>query len=212
MYSVICHSYKLHYDFVSQGAIVGCKTKKVLQLVVKNKTCLICGRAKSKNVTVREHECSINHVGSSSSMEPAAIVEGFKNSFRDQGLVYRFLLADGDSATYQQVLLANPYAELGIRVTKIQCKNHILRRLCTNLRKLCESLSNKCTRILNSNRYLKPKETVQNKIFALRMGIDRACSFRGREGKLNQDICNLRNDITSSAITPDARRIFAMAC
>ena len=133
-------------------------------------------------------------------MEATAIVEGFKSSIADRGLVYNFLVADGDSATYQKVLLANPYADLGVRVRKIECKNHQLRRLYTNLRKLCETITNRATRIPHEDpaRFIKPKQTVDGKIFAIRMGIDRACSFRGWQGMAGEHIKNLRDDILNS--------------
>lgn len=68
----------------------------------------------------------------------------------------------------------------------------MLRRLCANLRKVYETLSNRRIGDRNSNIYLNLKETVSKKIFALRMGVDRACSYR------ESNISLLRNDIINA--------------
>jgi len=76
----------------------------------------------------------------------------------------------------------------------------LLRCLCYNLTKLCKTLSNKHMRVPNSpnNKFLKPKETIQNKIFVLQMGIDWTCTFRGHQGNSMEHINNLQNYIFNS--------------
>jgi len=108
---------------------------------VKNKTCLICTRAENRSMLPVDHRCSKNFSGSSTSMEPIAISEGFRSSVADRGLRYRYLVADGDRATYHKILQENPYHDVKMKVMKISCKNHILRRLCTNLRNLTNGIT-----------------------------------------------------------------------
>lgn len=43
-------------------------------------------------------------------------------------------MADGDSATYAKILTSNPYP--GYVISKIECRNHILRNMCNKLRAL----------------------------------------------------------------------------
>lgn len=62
------------------AAIIGAYTGKLLYLGIKNKYCMICARAANNKTEPKEHKCYKNFTGSSSSMESAALVEGFKTS------------------------------------------------------------------------------------------------------------------------------------
>lgn len=87
-----------------------------------------------------------------------------------------------------------------MRFTKVQCKNHALRRMVTNFNKLADKLSGKqvCDPV-RPNKYVKPKALVSGKIFLLRMGIDRACSYRGKRlDNLPESIELLRGDILNA--------------
>jgi len=42
-------------------------------------------------------------------MEIDAVVEGFKNSLEMYGLIYKTVVADGDSNVYQSIKNNNPY-------------------------------------------------------------------------------------------------------
>jgi len=133
-------------------------------------------------------------------MKSKAIVEGFRQSVADRGLRFRYLVADGDSSTYQNVCMEDPYLDVGMRVTKIECKNHVLRRLCTNLRKFAEGLSGRqVPDPKRENEHIKPKSFVSSKIFSLRMGIERACSYRGQQlSEGRKAIALLRSDILNA--------------
>lgn len=57
-------SYRTNYSSLSGvGAIIGVNTGKVLHVGIKNKYCVICMKAKSKDKEVPEHHCTINHKG-----------------------------------------------------------------------------------------------------------------------------------------------------
>ena len=69
-----------------------------------------------------------------------------------------------------------------MRVQKIECKNHVLRRLIKNLTNVADALTGRPVKDpVHGNNMVKPKMMVTKKIFAIRMGIDRACSYRGRD-------------------------------
>lgn len=106
-------------------------------MTVKNKYCMICARSENKNILAPDHTCYKNYNGSSSGMESVAIVEGFKHSFPNQGLIYSKLIADGDSSTYKSILEAKPYGNL--LVEKIECTNHLLRNFCMKLEELTKN-------------------------------------------------------------------------
>ncbi|CAB3257779.1 unnamed protein product [Arctia plantaginis] len=119
-------SYKNNYSALSGvAAIIGENSGKVLHIGVRNKYCVMCARANKKGQPARPHKCTKNHSGSSTSMEQAILVEGFKNSIKDRNLIYNILIADGDSSTYKSILESRPYPDIPIQ--KIKCTNHFLR-------------------------------------------------------------------------------------
>lgn len=72
-------------------------------------------------------------------METEAIVEGFQCSIEMHGLIYRTLIADGDSSVYQSILDSDPYSAHGLIVQKIECTNHLMRNLCKKLKRVAET-------------------------------------------------------------------------
>ncbi|XP_038218891.1 uncharacterized protein LOC119837392 [Zerene cesonia] len=129
-------SYGTNYKALSGvAAIVGRKFGEVLFIGVKNKYCLICARAEKKKETAKEHVC--HKKGSSTGMEAAIIVEGFKKSLEMYGLIYGNVIGDGDSSTYAKIVAANPYPNH--IVSKIECRNHLLRNMCKKLRTITKN-------------------------------------------------------------------------
>ena len=58
------------YDSPSGHAfMVGCKSGNVITFGVLAKKCAVCSRAVRSGLEPSPHDCSINHVGSSGSME-----------------------------------------------------------------------------------------------------------------------------------------------
>lgn len=88
---------------------MGCHTKKVLYLGVRNKYCTICSRAEATDTVPSDHTCYKNWTGSSSSMEADIILEGFQRSMEMYGVMYGTILADGDSNVYNKLLENRPY-------------------------------------------------------------------------------------------------------
>lgn len=68
-------------------------------------------------------------------MESDIICEGFNKSIEMHGLMYRRLVGDGDSSVHRKLLETKPYGN--ILVEKIECRNHLLRNMCSKLRDLC---------------------------------------------------------------------------
>lgn len=167
------------------AAIIGAYTGKLLYLGIKNKYCMICARAANNKTEPKEHKCYKNFTGSSSSMESAALVEGFKTSLDTHGLIYEKLISDGDSSTIKKILSSNPYKN--IKVEKIECRNHLLRNLCTKLRLLIKD-----TQIPLQQRKL----FTESKIMKLRRYVVRSIKLR-KHAEDSQDvkISNLNGDI-----------------
>ncbi|KYN13168.1 hypothetical protein ALC57_14644 [Trachymyrmex cornetzi] len=94
------------YDSLSGvGTICGARTDKVLHMSVRNKYCSICIKAEKLNKEPAIHKCYKNwgRDCSSTSMETDTIVEGFKKSVKEHGVIYSTFIADGDSSVYRKI-------------------------------------------------------------------------------------------------------------
>ncbi|KAJ8890562.1 hypothetical protein PR048_010071 [Dryococelus australis] len=96
-----------------------------------------CLALDAKN-TVASHKCAKIWSGSSASMEQDVIVEGFFQSISMHGLVYRRLIADGDSSVHRTLIDAMPYGTTR-QVEKGECRNHICRNYVGKVRGLCSN-------------------------------------------------------------------------
>lgn len=183
-------SYKTNYDAKSGVAtIIGYKTKKVLFLGVKNKYCSVCKILGEET----EHFCYKNFDGPSTAMESNIIVEGFKCSLQMHGIIYKTLVADGDSSVHKKILEARPYGDTVVE--KIECRNHLLRNYCNALRVLTTK------RISSENKQVPPvlRNLLRKNILRLRTAIDCATKYRMQGNELlNKKIENLKNDISNS--------------
>lgn len=182
-------SYKSNYSSLAGvGTIIGLNSGKVLHISVKNKYCVICMRAKNKGNEPRQHQCNINHKGSSTSMEQAAIVEGFKNSEKKHNLIYSQLIADGDASTYKNILESRPYPN--VTVQKIECSNHLMRNY--NGKNL--SLAKDTAIPLPQRKFLN-----SDRINRLRVAVKAAVRYRKAQNlPFNVTIKMLRDDIHNS--------------
>lgn len=130
-------SYGTAYDSLSDvGAIISYRSRKILSVGIRNKFCAICNMAERQNVEPKIHKCykNFNQNASSTNMESDAIVEGFKNNIEMHELIYKAVIADGDSNVYQSIINNKPYGKHMVHVNKIECTNYFLRNLCKNLK------------------------------------------------------------------------------
>ncbi|XP_042913216.1 uncharacterized protein, partial [Parasteatoda tepidariorum] len=130
-------SYRTNYSSLSgAAAIIGYHTEKVLYLGLRNKYCSMCARGKEN----KQHACSKNWSGPSSAMESDIIVNGFLNSMDMYGVKYSKMIGDGDSNVHKKILDSLPYGNF--MVEKIECKNHLIRNVCSKLTELSKSTKN----------------------------------------------------------------------
>jgi len=128
--------------------IISKETGKCLDFRVLAKKCQTCQHWQKRKGTIEfenfmaDHEphCSLNHTGSSGSMETKGIVECFQASAVSRGLRYKRYIGDGDSSTYGSILKADPYEDMVVE--KGECIGHVQKRMGSRLRKLKKS-SNK---------------------------------------------------------------------
>ncbi|KAH9631922.1 hypothetical protein HF086_000259 [Spodoptera exigua] len=200
-------SYKSNYAALSgAAAIVGRRFGQILFMSVKNKYCCICARSEKRNTTPRAHQCFKNYSGTSTAMESAILVEGFKQSVEMHNLIYARFIADGDSSTYAKILESRPYPD--VTVEKINCRNHILRNFCNKLQQIKTDTKfnlndrKKVTtaKILTARKYITDSITYHNKnreldgIKSLHVDINQSMNHAfGKHGECNKNICSREN-------------------
>lgn len=67
-------------------------------------------------------------------------VEMFNRSIEKNNIIYSEYLGDGDTASFKEVVLADPYKDFGLKSVKLECVGHVQKRLGTRLRNLVKSL------------------------------------------------------------------------
>jgi len=165
------------YDSLSGvGAIIGYRTGKILFVGIRNKYCAICDVAERKSCEPKAHKCykNFDRNASSTRMESDAIAEGFNCSLQMHGLIYKTVIADGDSNVYQCIKHNNPYREQMITVKKIECANHLLRNLCKKLQTVAATTQPKTQR---KRDFVEIRNIVKN-ILKIRKEVTLAASLR----------------------------------
>lgn len=113
---------------------------KVLDTAILSKNCKGCTRMqhmKSTNPQAYDawyanHNCGLNHKGSSPAMETAGAEKIFKQSIEKHSLYYTSFYGDGDSKAFPAV--EKVYGPVK-KVTKFECIGHYQKRVGTRLRK-----------------------------------------------------------------------------
>ncbi|XP_077272366.1 uncharacterized protein LOC143902956 isoform X2 [Temnothorax americanus] len=194
-------SYGKAYDSLSGvGAIIGYRTRKVLFVGIRNKYCAICDMAERKGCAAKTHKCykNFDRNAASTSMESDAIAEGFKLSLPMHGLIYKTVIADGDSNVYHSIINNKPYQEQMITVKKIECTNHLLRNLCKKLKAVAETTQPKRMR-----GFIEMRKVVDNSVLKIRREVLRLASERQKQDQphhckateLRKDILNIASHI-----------------
>ena len=121
------------------GIVIDVMTGLVLDYEVLSKFCQACSMKDVENMSERErnewnenHKCTINFSGSSKAMEKEAAIRMWRRSIEKHNMRYTRMLSDGDSAAFSAV--KNIYN--GVEVKKLECVNHVDKRMGTALLKL----------------------------------------------------------------------------
>ena len=123
-------------SLTGHGAIMGSKTKKVLDYSCANKLCRICESARSKGKEPAHHDCCRNHNGSSKLLEPEVGV-GLFNDAPNHGVKYSVFIGDDDSST-----IAKIREEVAYTVQKWSDSTHATRTLVSHLHKIRSEKNN----------------------------------------------------------------------
>ncbi|XP_067216432.1 uncharacterized protein [Linepithema humile] len=196
-------SYGNAYDSLSGvGAIIGYRTRKVLFIGIRNKFCTVCDIAERNGLKAKNHKCykNFDRNASSTKMESDAIVEGFQNSLEMHGLIYKTVIADGDSSVYQSIKNNAPYREQMVTVKKIECTNHLLRNFCKKLKAVAQTVLPKQRR---KRGFVELRNVVKNNILKIRKEVVEAATQRNEEKvphhikatELQKDILNIPSHI-----------------
>ncbi len=172
------------------GIVVGARTKKLLYLGVKVKTCYICTRAENAGKKTPQHDCFKNWSQSSQAMEAAIFLDAFSQCEAVHGLRYLKVIGDGDSSTMPLLLTEGPTWCRDIE--KIECANHSVKCLRAALERLVED---------------KPHYKGRNRLTKLKMikissGVRCAIKMRSEEAvKIGREkaVKKLQHDILNAA-------------
>ena len=163
---------------------VGSVSGKVLDIEILSNYCRLCEKEDND-----EHECHLNHSGSSNAMEPAGAVRIFSRSIETRGLKYTDYLGDGDTSAYRAVCQSKPYGEDGV-IAKRECIGHIQKRVGSRMRKLKASMKGK---ILSDGKTIGGAGRLTDKV------IDRCQNYYGMAIRANTNsIVDMQTNIMSS--------------
>ena len=89
------------YDSLSgHGIMIGCRTKKVIGIIVYAMKCTKCHASHKNCSPVEEHDCPLNYVGSSKGMEATSALEMVTVIFTEHnGHIFVFAVVSDDDST-----------------------------------------------------------------------------------------------------------------
>lgn len=104
----------------SVTTIIGYETGEILDIVVKTKVCARCEKAKKEGRLPTKHKCFQNYdrTKSSGGIEPVSVGEALCRSVETKGLIYEYIIGDGDSSVMHTIHKFDPYKEYNIKVKK----------------------------------------------------------------------------------------------
>ena len=70
-----CSTGRLYHLFSGHGFMIGCLSGKVVSSAVKSNKFVKCSSANRRNLNVKPHSCSVDHIGLSGSMEAIVALE-----------------------------------------------------------------------------------------------------------------------------------------
>lgn len=141
---------------------------KVMDVEILSKHCICLDKNNHEN------HCTANHKGSSGSMEAAGINNIFSRSIERYGVKYVKYLGDGDCNSFDSVVSSSPYGN--IKIEKLECVNHVCKRMGARLRRLKLESKNKK---LDDGKSLGGKNRLTDKM------IDQIQSYYGKAIKEN---------------------------
>ncbi|CAC5366935.1 unnamed protein product [Mytilus coruscus] len=106
-----------------------------------------------------EKDCTLNHDGSSKTMEAQGAVILFRRSVEKHGLQYTTYVGDGDSSAYGNVVDSRPYGP-NVIIAKEDCVGHIQGRMGKHLRRLVDQYKG---RKLEDGKHIIGKGRLTNK-------------------------------------------------
>ena len=131
------------------GIVTSVDIGEILDAEVISKTCEICQHSKLDKTSsefelwqqnhIQKHECLANFDGPSTSMETAAAKAIWSRSVATHNLRYTSILCDGDNKTLQTLNELKVYGD-SLQISKLECVNHIHKRMGTGLRNLVKKL------------------------------------------------------------------------
>ncbi|KAK3883276.1 hypothetical protein Pcinc_012405 [Petrolisthes cinctipes] len=200
-----------HSSLFGAGAVIDANTGLILDYETAGKVCQLCNYNKArhdrKEMTDTEYArwkechaptCQVNYTGTSGGMEAAEAVACWNRSLSHE-MRYINFIGDGDSSAYSAVISSNngegPYGKERI-VEKMECINHVAKRLgngLRNLRKETQTVKTKSGKSVKRSLLGGQKKLTDKVITRLQFYFRRSITR-----KVNTSEEEMRNDIMSS--------------
>ena len=182
------------------AVVIGYETDEVIDLIIRVMPCAVCDRADKEARQAKAHICFRNYDRSRSfgGMETDDLVEAFTTSIQKYGLIYKYLIADGDSSVLATIQMNNPYRDYGVQVKKIECTNHLLRNFYKKSKVIERTKGSNEARGDGSS---SARKTLKNNLLKLRVEVTAAATRRRENNSLplRERITLLTRDILNVA-------------
>ncbi len=111
------------------SVVYGYYTKRLLDILVRQKTCSVCTFYENRGEEPPPHNCSKNWDKSSQQMESDMLLEAFLTCEEKYGLIYLKYIADGDSSGHAILIEQGPLWCRHPMFEKLECANHAVKCL-----------------------------------------------------------------------------------
>lgn len=145
------------------GLVIEVYSGLAIDYEVLSNFCLVCS---SKKDNLQNHDCMKTFHGSSKAMEAEAALRIFERSEEKLGFRYTNVVCDGDSSAFNKVRDSKIYGD-GIELKKVECVNHVGKRLGRALRKMVAECKGKCESISGKGKLTLKRIDRQQKLFTL---------------------------------------------
>lgn len=92
-------------------------------------------------------------------MESEGLVDGFRKSLSMHNLIYKQMIADGDSSVHRKLIESLPYGSNNL-IEKVECINHVLRNYGNRIRDLCTNRKVKRKDVIYIHQSDNPKNSI----------------------------------------------------
>ncbi|KAL7292069.1 hypothetical protein TKK_0014344 [Trichogramma kaykai] len=143
----------------------------------------------------KEHNCfkNFDRDAASTAMESAILLEGFQDSIHTHKVLYKVMVADGDTNAFKTLEDSGVYDAYDLMPIRIRCYNHLQR----NLYKKLDTIGKAPTPAGQARKqYIPLRKKITEKIGLFRDSVSQCIAYRNEQDDEHASkVCELRRDI-----------------